>query len=92
MAEVGSGTVAIFPTFQGFRTAVVSEVDSTADDASRSWGARFRSGLGGAVRGAGIAVGATLAAGAAGAGALIATTISRPTSRICAAVCSVARC
>ena len=81
MAEVGSGQVAIFPTFHNFRTAVVSEVDSTADAASRSWGERFRGGLGTAVRGAGVAIGATLAAGAAGAGALIATTLSRGLDR-----------
>lgn len=76
MAEVGQGEVPIFPTFQGFRSAVVSEVDSSADDASRSWGSRFSGGLGSALRGAGAVVGATLAVGAAGAGALIATALT----------------
>lgn len=81
MAEIGSGTIAVFPTFRGFRTAVVTEVDSAAADAGRSFGDRFRSGLGTAVRGVGVAVGTTLAAGAAGAGALIASALSRGLDR-----------
>lgn len=64
MAEVASGTVPIFPTFTGFRSAVTSEVESTTDSAAQSFGDRFRAGIGGAVRGIGIAVGTTLLAAA----------------------------
>src|SRR4051794_7175482 len=33
-SEVGSGQVAIFPTFKGFRKAVSGEVDGTTSDAA----------------------------------------------------------
>lgn len=81
MTEVASAEVPVFPTFQGFRRTVVSEVDASADAASSSFGQRFSSGLGTAVRGAGIAIGTTLAAGAVGVGALIADSLSRGLDR-----------
>ncbi len=40
-SEVGSGQVAIFPTFKGFRKAVSTEVDGATDDGTQ----RFRKGF-----------------------------------------------
>ncbi len=42
-AEVGSGKVAIFPTFRGFRRAVDSEVDSAGKSASGRFATGFKS-------------------------------------------------
>lgn len=55
MSRVGEGDVAIIPTFKGFRSTVVNEVDDTG----RQAGSKFSSVFGGAIKGigAGIAVG-----------------------------------
>lgn len=81
MAEVGQGEVPIFPTFRGFRTAVVTEVETSADDASRSFGERFRSGLGSAARGAGTLIAAGVATAAVGVGATLASALNRGLDR-----------
>lgn len=64
MTVVTQGEVPVFPTFKGFRQAVVSEVDTSTDVASKTFGQRFSSGVVSAVKGAGIAVGATFLAAA----------------------------
>lgn len=81
MTEVASAEVPVFPTFQGFRRAVVSEIDSSATEASRSFGDRFRSGLGSVARGAGTVIAAGVATAAVGAGAVLASALSKGLDR-----------
>lgn len=66
MSEVGSSSVSIFPTFRGFRSAVVGEVDATAETA----GSRFSTGFGKAVKGIGAGLAAGLGLALAGAAAI----------------------
>lgn len=58
MTQVGSGEVPVFPTFKGFRSTTVREVDSTASEA----GGRFSSVFGGAIKGIGVGVAAAVGA------------------------------
>lgn len=73
MANVGEGDVVIFPTFKGFRAAVTTEVDGSAETA----GSRFASIFGSAVKGVGVAIGVGLTAAVAGAGAIAAKGLDR---------------
>lgn len=62
MTSVGSGTVAIFPTFRGFRSEVVSNVDAAGTEG----GSRFASAFGSVVKGIGVGVAAATGAAIAG--------------------------
>lgn len=46
MAEVGSGQVAIFPTFKGFRSKVASEVSGAGKESGKTFSSAFSSGAG----------------------------------------------
>lgn len=61
MSQVGSGEVAILPTFKGFRSGVTSEVDATASAS----GSRFAAGFGKAVKGIGKGIATGIGAGLA---------------------------
>ncbi|WIB25431.1 tape measure protein [Curtobacterium sp. MCSS17_015] len=61
MSEVAEATVPVFPTFVGFRSAVVSEADSAADSAGTKFGSRFGKGILGAAKGVAVGVGAAIA-------------------------------
>jgi tape measure domain-containing protein len=61
-SEVGQGEVPVFPTFKGFRSAVVREVDSSGAEGGNRFTAAFSS----AVKGAGSAVAGVVKAAAAG--------------------------
>lgn len=50
-AEVGSGQVAIFPIFKGFRKAVTTEIDGTTKEAGSRFTSGFRSAGGSAGKG-----------------------------------------
>lgn len=69
--EVGSGQVAIVPTFVGFRSKVTTEVDTAGAESGR----KFSSAFGASVRGIGSFVGKSLMAGGAIAGAIGAISI-----------------
>jgi tape measure domain-containing protein len=66
MTQVGSGEVAIFPTFKGFRSETVREVDSTASEA----GGKFSSAFGSAIKGIGVGVAAAVGASIGAIGAI----------------------
>jgi tape measure domain-containing protein len=46
MSEVGSGQVAIFPTFKGFRSQVTSETSSAGREGGRTFSSAFNAGAG----------------------------------------------
>ncbi|TFC30114.1 hypothetical protein E3O55_08505 [Cryobacterium sp. MDB1-18-2] len=61
MSEVGQGEVPIFPTFRGFRSAVVTEVDTTGTESGGKFSAAFGSAIKGIGVGVAVAVGAVIA-------------------------------
>jgi tape measure domain-containing protein len=73
MSQVGEGEVVVFPTFRGFRTSVVSEVDKTGREA----GGKLASTIGGALKGIGTAVAVGVGAAIAGVAAIAGKGISR---------------
>jgi tape measure domain-containing protein len=68
MSQVGAGEVVVFPTFRGFRSQVVSEVDSTGKDAGGKFSDTFGSAIKGIGAGIAVGVGAAIAGVAAVAG------------------------
>jgi len=73
MSQVGSADVAIFPTFKGFRSTVVSEVDATASTS----GGKFSSTFSKAVKGVGAGIAVGLGAALAGAAAIASKGLDR---------------
>jgi len=73
MSQVGSADVAIFPTFKGFRSTVVNEVDTTASTS----GSKFSSTFSKAVKGVGAGIAIGLGAALAGAAAIASKGLDR---------------
>ncbi|WP_022886357.1 phage tail protein [Glaciibacter superstes] len=73
MSTVGSGEVFIIPVFKGFRSTVVSEVDSTGKES----GGKFSSAFGNAVKGIGAGIAVGIGAAVAGIAAIAGKGLSR---------------
>lgn len=73
MTEIGTGEVPIFPVFKGFRSEVVTEVDSTGQES----GNRFSSAFGAAVKGIGAGIAIGVGAAVAGAAAIASKGLDR---------------
>jgi tape measure domain-containing protein len=72
--EVGSGQVAIVPTFKGMRSAITAEITAAGDEAGTRGGSRLMSSLGAGLKGAaGVASKVVVGAGAVIATGLAAT-------------------